>query len=186
MRVIGACLLLGTLVLSGCLGEAATEEQSQARSIARRQNVAAAPAPGPSLDVSPVELEGRTTTYGCVVTPVATNCQAFMGGKALQPFADGEDNALRLTGNLTWIADTPATASLNAYLVVDNRYQYGFPVAYGPSPVVVDFDLTPYAGHFLAIGISSTSCTCSMVGGVVLAGPQDFVFRGEFTSEPSP
>ncbi|HEX9815456.1 MAG TPA: hypothetical protein VGB18_00635, partial [Candidatus Thermoplasmatota archaeon] len=113
MRVLVACLFVGTIVLSGCLSEPGSDEQSQARSIARRQHVAAAPAPGPSFEVSAVQLEGRTTTYACVVVPVATYCQGVQGGKALQSFADGEDKALRLTGNVTWLADTPATERLN-------------------------------------------------------------------------
>lgn len=181
MRIIVACLCVGLLVFSGCVAEP-TSEEARPRSVAKRTYAAPA-TPEPILNVVPVELDGRTMTYACIVAPVMTQCQALFGGTSLETFADADAKPRRLAGTLTWTADTPATANLNAYLVVDGRYQYGFPVAYGSSPVAVDFDLTPYAGHDLALGISSTTCVCPLGAGLVHAGPEDYAFRGEFTSE---
>jgi hypothetical protein len=145
------------------------------------------PAP-PRLAVTPLSYEGTTGGTVCVFAqPDTGNCMAVTpDDHGLTPL-DVPGVPLRLAANVTWTAASPATTTLRAFLVyqadgTDWRWTDQDPYIDGPSPLVIDWDLGPYANMTLALVVNAFQ---GQGAGGASAGadtPQDFSVEGAVTS----
>lgn len=95
----------------------------------------------------------------------------------------------RLTAVVSWEAATPLTGTLSAYLMHQEGdawyWNEGDLTASGPSPLPVDWDLTPYEGMGLAFVVNSFQGTSAMVVFVGGEMDQSFAVEGVVTSLPA-
>jgi hypothetical protein len=134
-------------------------------------------------DWTAVKLAGKTATGACAVAPTGAVCQYPDYGHDSFIELGKKHNATRLVGNVTWKAASAATMELNAYILVGGEFKAGNPVAWGASPLKVDFNLTAFAGKKIGMGVSTTKCTCPGPVGAATNLPQDFVFEGMVQSD---
>lgn len=126
-----------------------------------------------------VEFQGKTGTQICVTTTLVPVCQFGEPGTA-EHVELGTHGSRHLYGNLTWVPATPATAELVVFIVLDDRLEEESPKASGPDPLRIDFDLRPFQGRNVAVGVAALRCRCVQGNGVEQSLPQEFLFRGEY------
>ena len=190
MRALMA-LTLCLALLAGCSDSPAGEPAPAAADAA---DAAAGPAAASSAAPQPaarptsfdaVWMNGQTQTGACFgVSGVDSECNSIQGQSTFAMLGPGTD-LVRLTGNLTWTATSPATETLFIMMLACDDVQGSdcqnsgeYPYASGTSPLSIDWDLTneteqPFAlwvVHYLGQGASG-----SYVTGMA---PQAFSFEG--------
>lgn len=178
-----ASLGLLVLFLAGCVSEEPEPPAPATRVEACRDcdecSIALCAGPLPEPVVEPVAYEGRTPGYACVR---ALQCADLQEGEFLGP-AFGSATPHRLVGNVTWSAESPAAERFVVELVVDMGSGWEWdperePESSGASPVLVDWDLTPYPpGTRFSVYVETGTGT--EAGWV--APSQDYRFDGVFS-----
>jgi len=173
-------LLAAAALLAGCSSPAThpaapSSSQAHAASLAgaQPQTVVARR----ELQQWPIQVDGTTSTGGCVGTMSTWECRYANGKDDFDPLPT-EGTPVRLNGTVTWDAATPASPGLNVYLLVSDAgggYQYlSSTLVSGTSPLSFDYDLAPYAGSDIAVGVSTTSGEYVVAAGASAGTPQDF------------
>ena len=189
-------LLGAALVSTGCLGDAdvspPTGAGPSAPSAASNATVATPSAPaaaGAPPVVIPVSYSGTTSKGACVGTVVVPGvCQIDSGeGWSQQLPAHPNGTSLTLDANVTWEASSPASKTLSVQLAVQHESggwgtASDFPQASGESPLRLAWDLTPYQGRRLALGVWGSSHVGTPAGGPSVYAEQTFHVEGMLVS----
>lgn len=136
--------------------------------------------PVPQTLVTPLVFDGATATAACAGYAATGHCQIV--AQPRQSWTEFSTLGLtgmpvRIAGNFTWTAATPATADLRVFLF--SLSPEGPPVdgveVQGPSPLAIDVDLsalTPGAGY--AMSVHSHTDVATGDAGVIVEPSQEF------------
>ena len=184
-------LALCSLALAGCAddappdgadgrattsGAAATPTQG---TDADDDATASTEAPAPSLQETPVRIEGSTAAGAC-----ASVCHYEMTDTAFNVLEP--DGGVRLAGTLTWDAVSPTSEQLTLYVptYIGGEYHWepGYPSASGASPLVFDLDLTGLGGVPLGLIFGNGVAAGTPAGVAAVQTPQGFVLDAVYTT----
>lgn len=168
MRPLAAILLAAVVTLAGCVGLPSGTTEPAADD---------GPGTGTPATAQPIPLAGtgRSETLACVDNVV---CRGRGSTEIEVPLAP---NRSRITGAFAWDDGPTGTPTMQAYLLIIHEdgswsWEEGIdPSAEGPSPLEIDWDLTPYEGRTLLLHLASDT----RAGPVWYGMSQEWAFEGE-------
>lgn len=177
-RTVPLSLLLGPLLVAGCLSEGGPSA------------VAPADAGAPDGTAAPQSIlsvahEGQTGARGCVFTPLTLNCPVAQGGSGDSYVFDcGEQNAAWVRGNLTWTASEapPLAFSVTiAHHPPDDDHWQAEPEAGAEGTggrIEIDADFSTYLGDVVSMHVLAWYVVGNDMAGILLTQGEDFDFEG--------
>ncbi len=189
MRALLALTLLPLALLAGCSDAPGSDPASPAEHPAAEASSPASPAGLEPAALAtrwePLALRGQTQVGACMgVASQTGTCQAMGGTGTFVMLGYGQD-LVRVAGNLTWTATTPATEDLFIMVLAcsdlegsqcENHGEY--PFASGPSPLGIDWDLANQTDQPLALWVVHYLGDGAYGSYATTMAPQAFAFDG--------
>ena len=185
-------LLAAAVLLAGCSGDA---PRPGAADDAGAPGQGDTQASGPAADASaapedatlatPLRIEGSTAAGGCVAAGPQEACHYELDDSAFH-VVDAPGRPLRLRGNLSWDAMSPASQTLTLYVpaVVDGEFVWepGDPAASGTSPLAFDLDLASLGDATAGLVVGNGVVAPFAAGYAAVQAPQAFTLEAVYVS----
>ena len=183
--------LVVLVLLAGCLGAepetpAAPVDASGAEATAAQDAEALENASTPAIVTpvaTPVSYAGSTSASVCEFMATGT-CMAVQSGTEDYHMLDVAGQAKRLALQVTYDGQLPGMDFYVGVCIGENEGSECLDYQTGPSPLVVEFDLSSYPpGTDFGISVGSLNTAATATGAMVF-GPSEFQVEGTLTSLP--